>query len=52
MKTKTKKMAAEITSALTEATLVKSSGKIIMKRIDTTAKKIAKKINNRIAKAT
>ncbi|MEO5775661.1 MAG: hypothetical protein ABIQ27_02080 [Flavobacterium sp.] len=52
MKTKTKKMAAEITSALTEATLVKSSGKKIMKRIDATAKKLAKKINNKIKKTT
>ena len=52
MKTKTKKMAAQITSALTEATLVKSSGKKIIKRIDNTAKKLAKKINKRINTAT
>ena len=52
MKSSSKKMAAEITSALTEATLVKSSGKKIMKRIDDTAKKMAKKINKRINSAT
>ena len=49
MKSSSKKMAAEITSALTEATLVKSSGKKIMKKIDDTAKKLANKINKRIS---
>ena len=52
MKSNSKKMAAEITSALTEATLVKSSGKKIMKKIDATAKKMAAKINKRIDLAT
>lgn len=48
MKTKSKKMAAEIASALTEATLVQSSRKKIMKQIDDTAKKMVKKFNKRI----
>lgn len=47
MKTTSKKMAAEIVSALTEATLVRSSRKKIMKQIDDTAKKMVKKINKR-----
>lgn len=52
MKSNSKKIAAEITSALKEATLVKSSGKKIMRRIDETAKRLAKKINKRIDSAT
>ncbi|MEO8254516.1 MAG: hypothetical protein ABI554_09040 [Flavobacterium sp.] len=52
MKSNSKKMAVEITSALTSAALVKSSGKKIMKKIDDTAKKMAKKINKRIDIAT
>ena len=52
MKSNSKKMAAEITSALTEASLVKSSGKKIMRKIDETAKRLAKKINKRMDTAT
>nr|WP_315250685.1 hypothetical protein [uncultured Flavobacterium sp.] len=52
MKSNSKKMAAEITSALTEATLIKSSGKKIMKKIDVTAKKMVAKINKRMDLAT
>lgn len=48
MKKKSKKMAAEIVSALKEAALVRSGEKKIMKHIDNTAKKIARKINKRI----
>ena len=51
MKLNLKKMASEITSALTEATLVKSSEKKLMKKIDETAKRLAKKINKRIDSA-
>jgi hypothetical protein len=52
MKANTKKMAAEITSALSEATLVKSSGKKIMKKIDAVAKRMANKITKKIDSAT
>ncbi|MEP6931984.1 MAG: hypothetical protein ABI850_18315, partial [Flavobacterium sp.] len=48
MKTSSKKMAAEISAALTNAIVVKSSSKKILKKIDNTAKKMAKKINKRI----
>lgn len=52
MKSNSKKMAAEITSALTDATLAKSSRKKIMKKIDATANKLVKRINKRIDAAT
>jgi hypothetical protein len=48
MKSNKKNITAKITSALTEAALVKSSRKKIMKKIDATAKKLTTKINKRL----
>ena len=48
MKANSKKMTAEISSALAAATFVNTTAKKMMKKIDVTAKKMAKTITKKI----